>query len=185
MIIGLCMLGLASCSSARVYVGVVQSVNSYSHGDYQEANRSLIRLRDNGAFAPWISYDLGTVYYALGEPASAMDIWSTAVPTQTGDLAFRLAFNLGVLDYERGAYDSAYHHFRRALEIDPTSVEAKVNLEYAVEKLDTAGSGKSEGDRTAPPGAEVERVLQYLERLEENSWKSTESIDQTAGAPDW
>ncbi len=179
---------LVSCSSARVYVGAVRAANDYSQGEYQDANRRLMRIRDAGVFVPWIDYNLGTVYYALGEPASALDIWQDTDAGATGELAFRLAFNLGVLDYERGAYDSAYRRFRRALEIDPTSIEAKINLEFTIEKLDAPASGGAESERDAAPGAEVERILQYIERierLERNTWRSTESVDEIGETEDW
>ena len=180
----LSMTLLASCTAARVYVGVVRARNDYAQGDYQAANRRLIGVGDLGAFEPWIAYNLGTVYYALGEPGSAAEIWSTTSVVESSDLAFHLEYNRGVLKYEVGEFAEAYRHFRTALELDPTSVEAKANLEFAIEKL-SEEKRQEESDTTAEAGEEVDRILHYLERIERDFWESTERIEPRSGVRDW
>lgn len=180
---------LSSCNVARVYVGVIQARNDHTGGKFQNANRRLLSLTDFDAFAPWISYNIGTVYYALGEAAAAEEIWRTRVATRSDLLAFLKSFNLGVLAYERGAYLDAYQLFVKAVRIDPSSVEAKTNLEFAFEKIGdedsySAGGTESE-DSDAPPGADVGRLLQYLERLERGVWQSTAHIETEGGVNDW
>ena len=135
-------------------------------------------------FEPWIRYNIGTVYYALGEPASALEVWSNARPEDESELAFYLEFNRGVLAYESGNFREAFIRFRRALELDPASIEAKVNIEFALEKLETRGEERSKIDESDSIPSEVERVLKYLERLEENVWESTKEIEQEE-VPDW
>lgn len=192
----LLVCALSSCRLVRVHFGVAQAVNDYAHGEYQDANRRLIELRDAPGFEPWISYNLGTVYYALGEPAAAAEAWEETGFASARDLAFRVEFNMGVIEYERGAYDAAYERFRHALELDPSSVEAKVNLELAFERMERRGPSGGENveqpDRPAEPedepGPEVRRLLQYVERLERDAWSSTERIEPaeaTGEVPDW
>ena len=178
------ILLFASCTAARVYVGVVLARNDYSQGDYQAANRRLIGVGDLGAFGPWIAYNLGTVYYALGEPSAAADIWSTTSALESTNLAFHLEYNRGVLEYEIGEFGEAYRHFRAALELDPTSVEAKVNLEFAIEKL-SEEKPQEEPEPSGAAGEEVDRILQYLERIESDFWESTERLEGRKEARDW
>ena len=176
-------LSIFSCSAAKVYIGVVRARNDYAQGDYQEANRRLIDLRGGNAFDPWIAYNLGTVYYALGEPASAAEVWNGADAGDSTQLAFHLEFNRGVLDYERRDFGSAYVRFRRALELDPSSIAAKVNLEFAAEKLATEDEQPADGAVAVERSPEVGRLLQYLERIERSVWSSSEL--ESDGGRDW
>jgi tetratricopeptide (TPR) repeat protein len=174
----------SSCSAARVYVGVARARNDYARGEYQAANRRLIAVSGFQAFAPWISYDLGTVYYALGEPAAAAETWIETDPSVSVELAFRREFNLGVLDYESGAFSDAYDRFRAALALDPGSIEAKINLELSLER--TREEVTLVPKRSlSPPGPDVDRLLQYVERLELREWFSTDRIEPVEGARDW
>ena len=180
----LLMLLFSSCTAARVYIGVVRARNDYAQGDYQAANRRLIGVGDLGAFEPWIDYNLGTVYYALGEPGAAAEIWSTTSALESKDLAFHLEYNRGVLEYEIGEFGEAYRHFRAALELDPTSVEAKANLEFAIEKL-SEEKPQEESEPSGAAGEEVDRILQYLERIEHDFWESAERLEPRSGIRDW
>lgn len=189
MIAGLLLCSLTSCRVVRVYVGVAQARNDYSHGEYQQANRRLIALEESSPYTPWISYNLGTIYYALGEPAAAAEIWEQASGNVNRDLAFRTEFNLGVLAYDRGDYDEAYQRFRAALKLDPTSIEAKQNLEIVLNQMEddrrqerTDGTGETTSPET---DSDVRRLLQYVERLEKGVWWSTERIEPEEGVQDW
>ena len=183
------IVALSSCSVARVYVGVVQARNDYSGGDFQGANRKLVSLTRAGAFEPWISYNIGTVYYALGEPAAAEELWSADSGEVSTELAVLREFNLGVLAYERGSYEESYERFVRVLQLDPSLVEAKINLEFAFEKIEDQNELKKapvpDGNSAADPGSDVHRLLQYLERLEQNVWQSTEYVEEEGGVNDW
>ena len=185
----LLILTFSSCNLSRVYVGIFQARNDYSGGEFQRANRKLVTLSDNRAFEPWISYNIGAVYYALGEPVAAEQLWGKGDESVSAELAFKREFNLGVLAYERGAYEEAYDRFVAVLRIDPTSVEAKTNLEFAYEKIedrnDPGEPSKSTSDANSDPGADVHRLLQYLERLERNVWQSTGEIESEGGINDW
>ena len=105
------------------------------------------------------------------------------------ELLFRVLFNRGVLAYELGRYQNAYEDFRNALELNPESVEAKINLEYSLERISSMSSG--EGSQTEAPSSgandygEVSRILNYLKRAETQVWTSTEEIKEDRNLRDW
>lgn len=184
-----CVFVLGGCSQVELYYSVLAARHEYNRGNYQEANIALIGAQEHGLYEEWIAYDLGTVYYALGESTAAEQEWSLAVEADSEALLYRSFFNLGVLQYELGRYRDAYESFRNALEVDPTSMDAKINLEYSLEKMSVdepePGASSAQAQTTEDERGEVERILKYLSRTEEPIWKSTEEIDEPDRSRDW
>lgn len=108
-----------------------------------------------GVGAEIVGYNLGTVFYALGEAASARDLWNEVVPGENQELAFRLVYNQGILNYRNGAYPEAYESFKSALLLNPASMAAKVNLEHSLAKMNAREAGSQE----VAPGASPPRRI--------------------------
>ena len=183
------LVALSSCSQPSPYVRVIMGNNSFSRGDYQQANIEYIKALDAALGPEWISYNIGNVYYALGEAEAASAEWLAAADTDSEELLFRIVFNQGALEFELGRYDRAYAYFRNALELVPDSLAAKINLEYSLDKMDAKPREQepreSEPETDNERSSEIERILDYLRRKEEQVWKSTEEIREESGAPDW
>jgi Ca-activated chloride channel family protein len=171
---------LSGCSKLTPYLRVAEGARAYASGDYQRANIAYIDAGRYEAFEEWIAYDLGAVYYALGEVDAAESEWQIAAGSGDEELLYRVFFNYGVLLFERGSYSEAYEKFRNALEINPSGVEAKKNLELAMEKMEV-----SEG-QGAPPvvsqsdddtSGEIDRIMNYLKKMERGVWQSTERVE--------
>ena len=82
--------------------------------------------------------------------------------------------------YERGLYTEAYEKFRNALEINPAGIEAKINLELTIKKMEV-NDGKS-APASAPQAAvesrgEIDRIMNYLKKMEGGVWESTEKLE--------
>jgi tetratricopeptide (TPR) repeat protein len=171
---------LSSCSKLGPYVHVAEGARAYAAGDYQLANIAYIEADRSDEFEEWIAYDLGTVYYALGEVDAAESEWQIAAGTPDVELSYRVLFNYGVLLYGRGAYTEAYEKFRNALEINPAGVEAKINLELTIEKMEVS-EGKSASSATpqttGESSGEIDRIMNYLKKMEGEVWESTESLE--------
>jgi tetratricopeptide (TPR) repeat protein len=179
LILVVCVL-LAGCSDLAPFTGVVKGNRKYAGGDYQGANIAYIEAGRSGKYEHWIAYNLGTVYYALGEAEAAEREWQIASGTQDETLLYNVYFNLGVLYYDRGLYAFAYERFRNALEINPKGVQAKLNLELSMEKLEVKDQKSQPSGDSATNGqsrGEIERILNYLRRMEGEVWESTENLD--------
>ena len=162
------VLVLSSCADSAVYLRVLEGNYAFSRGDYMTANLDYIRAEREMAHLPRIHYNVGNVYHALGESDAALEKWQRAENREDEELLYRIAFNRGVLYYERGNYQEAYRAFRRALKFSPDDVEAKVNLEYALRK-----QALEEGEPEPPASASGEeppvsddgkRILEYVKR---------------------
>ena len=180
---------LMSCVRPAPYIHVVRGNNAFSRGEYQKANIEYIKALEAGVRPSWISYDIANVYYALGEAEAAQVEWQAARGGESTDLLFRTLFNEAVLAFELGQYEKAYSGFRTALELDPKDIDAKINLELSLEKMDAKPRDETprvlEVEQSDVREGEVERILDYLRRKEEQLWLSTERIEEDTTIADW
>ena len=174
---------LMGCSKVEPYYRVAQGARAYANGDYYRANIAYIEASKSLEYEHWTSYNLGTVYYALGEIGSAESEWQVAKGTLDDELGYRVFFNHGVLLFERGEYTQAYDNFRNALEIRPSGIEAKINLELTMEKMKAREGTSPETVSSQLPeetSAEIDLIMNYLKKIEGAVWESTEILESEA-----
>ncbi|MFP4374484.1 MAG: tetratricopeptide repeat protein [Spirochaetaceae bacterium] len=180
---------LLSGCAAESHLRVVRGNYSYGQGRFQRATVDYLRAWENAEYRARIAYNLGNVYYALGEVQAAFGMWQRAQESDDRDIIFGVTFNKGVFYYERGRYQDAYTQFKHALEIDPASVDAKVNLELALQKIraseQVVRSDPSAGGGEDGPSAQSVRVLEYVRRKEGSRWFATEETDDEPDMPAW
>ena len=71
-------------------------------------------------------YELGRLYYQMGFSASAEKIFSGLVAVRSESV--NSLIGLGLVRLERGLFSAAFDTFRLALNIDSSSVEAKIGM---------------------------------------------------------
>ncbi|MBN2510167.1 MAG: tetratricopeptide repeat protein [Spirochaetales bacterium] len=178
---------LAGCTNPEAYYRTIRGYYSYHQGKYQEANVQYLVMRKK-EFAPdIISYNLGNVYYVLGETDAAEEEWLNASLSSDTELLFRLYFNRGNMYYEKGEFELSYQYFRKALELYPDNLDAKHNLEMSLGRLNTADADPQQEEASSGDGElsdDVERVLQYIRRKEESEWISGNE-DTASSRRDW
>jgi len=188
MLLPLLFLG---CSPYAAHWRVWKGNYDYMNGRYQPATVAYLRILEEGnQDEAVIHYNLGNVFYALGETTAAEEEWTLALEGAEGELLFRTLFNQGNLYYELSQYGRAYASFRDALAIRPDSMEAKRNLELSLQKLSSQESsqtvrGQGGSREASDPGDEVERILQYIQRKEESQWVSQEQREPESDTPSW
>lgn len=189
------LITVSSCAPYTSHARVARANYNVSRGEYQAAIVDYLRALESNEFEPWLAYNLANVYHYLGESGAAVDRWADAQNGDVPDLAFGAAFNAGVYLYEQGRYSSAFDQFRYALTIDPASVDAKRNLELALEKIaaeseigEEGGTPTSSGEKgraeADEPGAGA-RMLDYVRRKEEQRWRAASETEPGARVRDW
>lgn len=176
------LLMFSSCERSEPHIAVFMGNQNYIKGEFQSANIYYLKSLSakQGKFDRWIRYNLGNVYFALGERDGAEEQWLMAAGSESATLLFSTLFNIGVHYYEEGRYEQAYGSFKEALEIDPSQVDAKRNLELALKKMESQEStpereSVSQQERQLPNEDYAERILEYVKRKEEQHWFSVES----------
>ncbi len=181
---------LGGCGNGVVYVDAVRGNYAHQQGRYQDATVNYLRALEQGIFTEGFSYNLGNVYHALGEPDAALAMWERAASAEDPEIRFRFRFNRGNLYYELGRYRDAYNEFRKALEIDSTSVEAKINLELSLLKIQAYGVSAESVPEERPQAdrqesRETERMLEYVRRKEGQRWSASQPQADSADVEDW
>ncbi|MDR1317703.1 MAG: tetratricopeptide repeat protein [Spirochaetales bacterium] len=170
---------LVGCEIRNVYLDVMQGQYFYGRGQYQEAIVSYMRALESGRYTAWVEYNLGNAYHSLGEMEAAAAVWDSASQTEDPGLQFHVAYNTGSLYYEMGKYREAYEKFKHALRLDPSAVDAKINLELSLRKMNSGGGPQpSGGGGSQPAGEDSGRILDYVKRREGTKWKASEEISQ-------
>jgi tetratricopeptide (TPR) repeat protein len=179
------LLTLAGCGARGVYGEVIQGNYQYGRGRYQEAIVFYLRALEAEKYTEWIEYNLGNAYYSLGETEAAAAVWEQAGLTQDPALQFHIAYNKGCLFYPMGQYREAYQEFRQALRLEPSAVDAKINLELSLRKMNSGGAPPPPGKSGGQPAAEDPgRILDYVKRKEGTKWTAADEID-SSGGEDW
>lgn len=181
---------LSSCNVAGPHVSVLRGNYSFGRGQYQAATVHYLSANVRPEHEPYIDYNLGNVYYALGELDAALGKWADAAAEAPDQILFGVHFNRGVLNYELGRYEDAYSEFRRCLEIDGTSVDAKINLELSLQKLEaTSALGPSRAavsaEQSGELGAQAARILEYIRRKERQRWVADDRTLEHTAQNDW
>ena len=174
---------ISSCSNTQAYLDVIEGNYAFSRGEYQEANLDYLKVKSIRPYQEFISYNLGNVYYALGEIDSAFDEWESIDLEMENKTAVRSLFNTGVLLFELSRYEEAYKIFRKILEFESSNVNAKINLEYCIEKMNFTIENNINYQESSLEDSkaadDVSRVLDFVKRRETYVWKS--AIDSNQG----
>lgn len=181
---------VSSCSASDPYLSVVEGNYAFGQGRYQDATVHYLEALSGGSHKSWISYDLGNVYHALGEAEAALDMWNKASTTTDAGLLYAISYNQGVQYYELGDYQKAYDAFRKSLEYDATSMNAKVNLELSLRKLQPSSEGSSahataESTKNSVSEQDSRRILEYVRRKEAQQWVPGEQQTPPPAANDY
>ena len=181
---------LSSCNNTTAYLDVIEGNYAFSRGEYQDANLNYLRVRGIKIYKDYISYNLGNVYYALGEIDSAFEEWGSVDEGLVNELTIRSLFNTGVLLFELSRYEEASKIFRNILEINSFNVKAKINLEHCIQKINFTSENKIDYQGSSSGSVkktdDVSRVLDFVKRRETHIWKSSnESNQNNSTLKDW
>lgn len=187
LLISVSVVLFTSCSAMEPGLSVLVGNYSYQIGEFQQATVNYIKGLESGKYKEWIYYNMGNVYFSLGEGGAALNAWTNVETASDTDLRHRLNFNKGVLYYQLGKYSEAYNMFKEALKSDPSSLDTKINLELTLGKLAAPAvedSVSRSGQNSSANPVETERMLEYIKRKEGVLWFSSEQ-EKVYDQEDW
>lgn len=125
-------------------------------------------------------FDLGTAYSMLDEKEAAMDKFARISEEAPASVLYATYYNSGVIAHKNADYDKALEYFRRALEVDSTRLEAKINMELSIQM---AEENVQHNETKSIPASEQKTPVPEMEksvfdRVKENDkkqWKNSES----------
>lgn len=178
---------LSSCERLLESSTIIAGNQKFRSGEYQDAIIDYLKGVDSETNKDYFYYNLGNVYSSLGESLSAFSVWNLADGQNNAALKFSLLYNGGVLEYQEGNYETAYNQFRQALNLMPSSLEAKINLELSLNKMSVANynqvSEVSVANETDGATDETTRILEYVRQKEAMTWGLNHQVQEQEN--DW
>jgi len=123
------------------------------------------------------------VYLAQDEYSSALNRLASISESAPADVRAGIWYQAGIIAFRKGAFEDASGFFRKSLENDPASLDAKLNLELCRRSLSESRSSQSqaasavrEGEDT---GTDNEAIFNLIRKKEQDRWKN-----QTDGESD-
>lgn len=179
------------CGFKEPLIEVLDGNYRYMRGDYAGATISYIKALEKKSYSEWIYYNLGNVYNALGETDAAVEELLRATKTEYQEVLFRTHFNLGNIYFSLGKYEKAIDQYKQALKANQKEIDAKINLELAVEKMEKEKSIeqhqsliKKQSDSFE--NTEINNILEYIKEREALVWKSLNQPEPgTTNIDDW
>ena len=178
-----CLIGWFGGWSRNISSGI----QSYSAGDYDSAFVSFqnaVLKRPNDSLS---HHNLGTVLYKQGEYRMAIGAFQTALLTSNSSNEARIYYNLGNAQFQLNDLEGAIGSYRDSLRLNPNDVDAKHNLEIALQLLkeqqNQSNKQQNPSEKKDNTQAESNRIsksetLQLLDELSKNENKRRQEILQ-------
>lgn len=124
----------------------------YRQGRFAEAEKGYARLDMDHPKDVRYRYNRGCAAYQNSDLQGASAAFSSAVRRGADDeLRFKATFNLGNIAYQQADFESAVAHFKQAVVYNPSSEDARYNLELALRELERQKKDTSEGAEAEQP----------------------------------
>jgi len=105
----------------------------YEEGKFDEALVAFTQAQEELPDAPEIHYNIGNVHFRKQEMEKALEEYRTSL-RGSPDVQARSHFNSGNVYYQAQSYAEAIEEYKQALKIDDRDLEARQNLELALQK---------------------------------------------------
>jgi len=192
--IGIVAALFTSCSSDTV--NIFKGTTSYNNKQYKHAISCYMKVIENNHenqnkdTLDYSLYDLGTTYATIGEDEAALERFALISNDAPAQLRYAAYYNSGVVAHKNEDYETAKEYFRKALEVDSTKIDAKINLELSMQmeeaKVNQSESNAipaSENDTSAP---DLEKaVFKHIKENDQKQWKNSETNQSQNLADDY
>ena len=135
-------------------------------------------------------YDLGTAYIMLGEDTAALEQFKSISDTAPDNVRYSAFYNAGIIAWRNSDFEEAQEYFKKALEIDSSKIDAKINLELSMQQTQAKGHQNQSNqiqasqEESSPQNLE-KAVFEHIKENDQKQWKNSESKDSTNLAEDF
>ena len=189
---GSLFLGGCSSDTSNILKGTIsfqQKKYRHSVSCFMEAaeNAAADQNRINQSYA---LYDLGTAYIMLGEDAAALEQFKSIADDAPDAVRYSAFYNAGVLAWRNSDFEEARDYFRKALEIDSSKIDAKINFELSMQQSEAKGKQNQSNqiqasqEEAAPQNLE-KAVFQHIKENDQKQWKNSETQNSSNLADDF
>ena len=184
-------LFFTGCSSQTA--DILKGTISYHQKKYRHSISRFMSASENAASdinKSYAMYDLGTAYLMLGEDSAAFDQFNSISDDAPAAVRYAAFYNAGVLAWRNSDFDEAKDYFRKALEIDSSKIDAKINFELSMQQSEAKGKQNQSNqiqasqDEDSPQNLE-KAVFEHIKENDQKQWKNSESKGSSNLAEDF
>ena len=187
---------LTGCTSETTEI--LKGTLSYHKKNYRSAVADFTKAaessleKNNDQFLSFSIYDLGTAYTMLGENESALEKFKSIPEDAPASVRYAAFYNAGVIAHRNSDFEEAQEYFRKALEIDSSHIEAKINLELSISQVSAKGhQNESQAIQASQPQNEQnpkdleKAVFEHIKENDQKQWKNSETQSDVNLAEDF
>ena len=166
-------------------VDILQGTYHWNQKEYNEAIVSFLEVNardqeEKTSSGQYSRFGLSACYIMQEELDASLTKINEMDPAVAEGLDFARWYNKGIIFHRKGKSEIAAFCFKKALLIDSTNIDAKINLELCLDEKSTQeNDGAQEripaNEQKAPPGADS-AIFSVIKEKEEDKWKTPESI---------
>ena len=193
-LVSLLTLFFSGCSSDTT--DILKGTVSYHQKKYRHAVSLFMSASENAAAQEnlinqsYALYDLGTAYIMIGEEAAALDQFNSIGDDAPDPVRYAAFYNAGVLAWRNSDFEEARDYFRKALEIDSSKIDAKINFELSMQQTDAKGKQNQSNQIQASPEDSAPQnlekaVFEHIKENDQKQWKNSESKGPSNLAEDY
>lgn len=193
LILSVFLLSGCSNSSGDILKGTFAfAKRQYSQAvAYFNSASEKARQKENEQTMQYALYDLGTAYSLLGEDDAAMEKYSQIAQNAPDSIRYGAYYNAGIIAHKNEDYDHAIEYFKKALEVDSTRLDAKINLELSIQNVEInvqhnqSNAIPSTEDRSLNNQDMEKAVFERIKENDQKQWKNSESTQSQNLADDY
>lgn len=119
----------------------------FEKGEYEAALRRYLEAQQEGQPRPELHFNAGDALYKQEKYAEALQEMGRATEGTHPDMSAAAHYNLGNALFRQEKFQEAVGAYKKSLELKPDDIDAKINLELALEKLNQDQDGQDEQDQ--------------------------------------
>jgi len=176
------------CSSETA--NILKGTISYQQKQYRHSVSCFMEASESAAAdsdrltQSYALYDLGTAYIMLGEDDAALEHFKSIAEDAPDAVRYSAFYNAGILAWRNSDFEEARDYFRKALEIDSSKMDAKINFELSMQQSQAKGKQNQSNQiqasqEEASPQNLEQAVFQHIKENDQKQWKNSETSDSS------
>ena len=114
---------------------VEEGNQAFGRAEFDAALEAYRSAQTDRPDSPELHYNVGDALYKQGAVDEALAAFQKAVETGDAGLGANAFYNIGNALYKKQAFDQAVAAYEESLDLNPGDLDAKINLEMALEKM--------------------------------------------------
>lgn len=177
--LGLLLSVLSACSPSPERMNN-KGNQAFEKQDYQLALENYQKARTDLTSKAVPDYNIGNTHYRLEDYNEAENALKQSLSESNEELAQNGYYNMGNTFYRRSQFEAAIEAYKEALRLDPDDMEAKYNLELALQQLEKQQESQDtrpdQDDQSQPTKQQQEQ--QQAQQQEEKKEEQDQQTDE-------